>query len=66
MKILQLFFSKSDVEALGQSCPNLKELDLSDCTCLTAQSVEHTASMLRGLEYVALSRCYHMAPSALP
>ena len=55
-----------DVQQLCGSCPHLKELDLSDSTLLTCASVEYIAGMLRGLEYIALSRCYHIAPAALP
>ena len=59
-------FSFADVNQLCQSCPNLKELDLSDATMLTTHSVEYISTMLKGLEYAALSRCYHIAPASLP
>ena len=55
----------SDVKQLCQSCPNLKELDLSDATMLT-HSIECISTLLKGLEYIALSRCYNIAPASLP
>ena len=54
----------SDVKQLCQSCPNLKELDLSDATMLTTDSVECISTLLKGLEYIALSRCYNIAPAS--
>ena len=56
----------SDVRSLCGRCPHLKELDLSDSTTLTGQSVHVIAGALYGLEYVALSRCYNILPSTLP
>ena len=56
----------SDVQQLCRSCSHLKELDLSDATVLTCLAIEYIATLLRGLEYIALSRCYHVAPASLP
>ncbi|ELU03262.1 hypothetical protein CAPTEDRAFT_136445, partial [Capitella teleta] len=55
-----------DVEQLCGSCPGLKELDLSDCTLLTHAAVDFIRTQLGSLEYIALSRCYHIMPSCLP
>ena len=55
----------SDIQQLVNSCPHLKELDLSDATMLSSASVECIAASLGGLEYIALSRCYRIMPSSL-
>lgn len=39
------------------TCPNLRELDLSDCTGLSGQAIEHI-TVLNDLNFLALSRCY--------
>lgn len=44
-------------------CPQLRELDLSDCTALTSQTINIVAS-LKQLEYLSLSRCYNINVSA--
>ncbi|KAI0230577.1 S-phase kinase-associated protein 2 [Lamellibrachia satsuma] len=54
-----------DIQQLCNSCPHLKELDLSDATMLSSASVECIATSLNGLEYIALSRCYRIIPSSL-
>ncbi|KAJ9591618.1 hypothetical protein L9F63_001832, partial [Diploptera punctata] len=51
------------VEQLVASCPELVELDLSDCTTLTARTIS-LVSTLHKIEYLALSRCYSITPSA--
>ncbi|KDR21087.1 S-phase kinase-associated protein 2 isoform X2 [Zootermopsis nevadensis] len=48
---------------LVASCPDLVELDLSDCTTLTAESI-NIITNLDKIEYLALSRCYSIAPAA--
>ncbi|KAL5022701.1 hypothetical protein ScPMuIL_001856 [Solemya velum] len=58
--------SDADVKQLAVTCPDLKELDLSDCTVLTCQSVYNVTENLHFLEYLAISRCYHILPSTLP
>ncbi|XP_030758733.1 S-phase kinase-associated protein 2 [Sitophilus oryzae] len=45
------------VASLVSSCPKLRELDLSDCTSITGESVRQI-SVLEELAFVALSRCY--------
>ncbi|XP_064605504.1 S-phase kinase-associated protein 2-like [Liolophura sinensis] len=55
-----------DVSHLVDTCPHLKEIDLSDATALTCNALHHIANNLHGLEYVALSRCYHIMPASLP
>lgn len=54
----------SDVKNLVKNCPNLKELDLSDCTVLTSASIEYIVEGLPKIEYLALSRCYSIPPTS--
>lgn len=44
-------------------CPDLRELDLSDCTLLTSQTIDIVCN-LRHLEYLSLSRCYNINVAA--
>lgn len=46
-----------DVASLVATCPNLRELDLSDCTGLTGNAIQYI-SLLDDLNFLALSRCY--------
>ncbi|XP_071445025.1 S-phase kinase-associated protein 2-like [Hetaerina americana] len=54
----------SHVECLVSCCSDLVELDLSDCTQLTEGAVLAVVNGLSKIEYLALSRCYHIPPSA--
>lgn len=45
------------VASLVTSCPKLRELDLSDCTNITGESVR-CITLLEDITFVALSRCY--------
>jgi len=54
----------SHVTRLSVNCPNLKELDLSDATKLTAASLTVVAERLTGLESLSTSRCYGITPSS--
>ncbi|XP_046390450.1 S-phase kinase-associated protein 2 [Ischnura elegans] len=54
----------SHVECLVNCCPDLVELDLSDCTLLTEGAVTAVVNGLAKIEYLALSRCYHIPISA--
>ncbi|KAG5864593.1 hypothetical protein JTB14_013947 [Gonioctena quinquepunctata] len=49
--------SDKNVAELVTSCPRLRELDLSDCTAITGESVRHI-TVLEDLNFLALSRCY--------
>lgn len=49
--------------ALVESCPGLRELDLSDCNALTTIAVSHIMK-LRDLNFLAASRCYAIPPRA--
>ncbi|CAO1348653.1 unnamed protein product [Diamesa hyperborea] len=40
-------------------CPNLVELDVSDCTMLSSATIQ-IVSQLKKLEYLSLSRCYNI------
>ncbi|KAK0167573.1 hypothetical protein PV327_004952 [Microctonus hyperodae] len=51
-----------DVKNLVSSCPNLVELDLSDCTMLTINSAQSILN-LQHLEHLSLSRCYSIPAS---
>lgn len=53
----------SDVKKIVEACPNLVELDVSDCTNLTSSTLETIASGLPNLKRLSLSRCYNMAGS---
>ena len=53
----------ADVRQLVAACPELVELDLSDCTTLTSETIS-IVMQLDKIEYLALSRCYGVAPSA--
>lgn len=48
---------------LVRRCPDLIELDLSDCAVLTSDAIG-TVCGLKRLEYLSLSRCYNIAVSA--
>ena len=55
--ILIFSFFISDVKDLQKSCPDIVELDLSDCTLLTICTV-HSILKFTRLEHLSLSRCY--------
>lgn len=52
----------SDVKDLVKSCPDMIELDLSDCTMLTMNTVRSLLDLSK-LEHLSLSRCYGIPPS---
>lgn len=54
----------SHVEILLDSCPNLRELDVSDSTKLTAVSLNLMVDKLGYLESLSTSRCYGISPSS--
>nr|XP_029723559.1 S-phase kinase-associated protein 2 [Aedes albopictus]XP_029723565.1 LOW QUALITY PROTEIN: S-phase kinase-associated protein 2-like [Aedes albopictus] len=47
------------LQKLVDRCPDLVELDLSDCTHLTSQAMKMVCK-LKNLEYLSLSRCYNI------
>ncbi|XP_058449621.1 S-phase kinase-associated protein 2 isoform X2 [Malaya genurostris] len=47
------------LEKLITRCPDLLELDLSDCTQLTSQTITLVCKLTK-LEYLSLSRCYNI------
>ncbi|CAH0555512.1 unnamed protein product [Brassicogethes aeneus] len=53
-----------NVSDLVSSCPRLRELDLSDCTIITGESVRKIA-ILEDLHFLALSRCYSIPYKSL-
>lgn len=53
----------SDLIKLVDRCPQIRELDLSDCTTLSSKTIE-IVSKLKNLEYLSLSRCYNISVSA--
>ncbi|KAF5298188.1 hypothetical protein FQA39_LY02612 [Lamprigera yunnana] len=56
----------TDVNVLNlvSSCPNLRELDLSDCTVISGHSIECIVR-LKQLNFLALSRCYFISYRSL-
>lgn len=50
----------SALEKLVARCPDLLELDLSDCTQLTSEAITIVCK-LKKLEYLSLSRCYNIS-----
>ena len=56
-------FHVSDVSILVSHCPDLIDLDLSDCQEITMMGVESIAT-LRGLQHLSLSRCYGIEPES--
>ncbi|XP_019867241.1 S-phase kinase-associated protein 2 isoform X2 [Aethina tumida] len=53
-----------NVSDLVSSCPRLRELDLSDCTVITGESVRQIA-LLEDINCLALSRCYSIQYKSL-
>lgn len=53
-----------DIVALAGACPNLMELDVSDCADLTQKSIETIATSLLNLRILSCSRCYRIDPIA--
>ncbi|XP_043463038.1 S-phase kinase-associated protein 2 [Leptopilina heterotoma] len=51
-----------NVKDLQKNCPDLVELDLSDCTLLTINTV-HSLLKFTHLEHLSLSRCYSIPTS---
>jgi len=54
----------SQMETLLAACPNLRELDVSDSTKLTAVSLNMIVDRLGLLESLSTSRCYGISPSS--
>ncbi|XP_059611918.1 S-phase kinase-associated protein 2 [Phlebotomus argentipes] len=52
------------LSTLVDRCPNIRELDVSDCNLLTVEVVR-ILNGLRELEYLSLSRCYNISVYAL-
>ena len=51
-------------QALVESCPNLRDLDVSDSSLLTPASLNSMVEGLTYLESVSTSRCYNITPSS--
>ncbi|XP_063216861.1 S-phase kinase-associated protein 2 isoform X2 [Bacillus rossius redtenbacheri] len=54
--------SDKHVADLVVTCPGLTELDVSDCTSLTPDAIDHVCKLPR-LEHLAASRCYSIPPA---
>jgi len=52
-------FTDPHLRYLVKRCPELSELDLSDCVELTPRGIE-ALSDLQNLEYLSISRCYNI------
>lgn len=50
------------MKELVKSCPDIVELDLSDCTLLTMNIVQSLINLAK-LEHLSLNRCYSISPS---
>lgn len=50
------------IDSLTDSCPNLIELDISDCTEITGKSLKMIAERLTSLQVISASRCYAIEP----
>jgi len=55
--------SDSHIKDLVKSCPNLRDLDVSDSSLLTPASLNTMVESLTYLESVSTSRCYNITPS---
>lgn len=49
-----------DIEELIRSCPNIIELDLSDCSVLTDKTILNILNLTK-LEHLSLSRSYNIS-----
>lgn len=56
--------SDKNVFELVSRCKDLRELDLSDCTSVTGEAVSYI-TMLRDLNFLAVSRCYQISYKSL-
>lgn len=54
--------SDDNVKDLVKSCPDMVELDLSDCNMLTMNTVRNLLDLSK-IEHLSLSRCYGIPPS---
>lgn len=52
-----------DIRDLSRRCPEIIELDLSDCAMLTMLTVQHLLNFSK-MEHLSLSRCYSIPQSA--
>lgn len=52
------------IKDLVESCPNLRDLDVSDSSLLTPASLNTMVEGLTYLESVSTSRCYNITPSS--
>ncbi|VDK26051.1 unnamed protein product [Anisakis simplex] len=50
---------------LTMRCPNLTEVDLSDCPGITDRSLKAMLHNLEHLKVLSISRCYGIEPTAL-
>ncbi|XP_052102634.1 S-phase kinase-associated protein 2-like [Mytilus californianus] len=55
-----------EILQLVKRCYRLRELDLSDSTVITCNSIRYLTQHLKRLEYIALSRCYRISPTTIP
>ncbi|XP_066597239.1 S-phase kinase-associated protein 2 isoform X2 [Prorops nasuta] len=51
-----------NLEYVVKRCPDIEELDLSDCTMLTLKKPHVLANLIK-LEHLSLSRCYSIPPA---
>lgn len=57
-------FQFLDLVSIVTRCPEMIELDLSDCTKITGRSIK-TFNMLSNIQSISISRCYGIEPMSL-
>lgn len=60
-KLKLLFFV--DINILATRCPDLIELDISDCVNLSSDCIDRLVKF-KQLEFLSMSRCYNVAPAS--
>lgn len=64
MRLKYTLFTCHLCQDLVESCPNLRDLDVSDSSLLTPASLNTMVEGLTYLESVSTSRCYNITPSS--
>lgn len=62
---LQNSLNDDQLAALTKRCPNIKELDISDCLEITSSSISLIADHLPNIKSLSISRCYKIDPKVL-
>ncbi|CAH1395014.1 unnamed protein product [Nezara viridula] len=62
---LQYSLNDDQLATLTKRCPNIKELDISDCLEITSSSLSMIADHLPNIKSLSISRCYKIDPKVL-